>query len=59
MQGRIDPKRVVLGMMPRSCRECGNIQHVFFPTQKEYDEWKCPECKGKELLDNPDEPVVE
>jgi len=41
---RIDPRKMVLGMMPRSCRKCNSIQHVFFKSQDEFDKWDCPVC---------------
>jgi ribosomal protein S27E len=44
---RIDPNKIVLGMMPRACKECTHIQHVFFRTQEEYDAWDCPVCAGR------------
>lgn len=44
MAQRLDPNRVVLGMMPRICSECKEVQHVFFKSQQEHDQWQCP-CK--------------
>lgn len=34
-------------MMPRACAECTSIQHVFFTSQEEFDEWSCPVCNGR------------
>lgn len=57
MQRNIDPSRIVLGMMPRSCGECLSVQHVWFRTQDEYDKWECPECHDKKVdSDGSDEP---
>ena len=47
MRRRPDPNKMIVGMMPRACKECGHIQHVFFPTQKAFDEWDCPVCLGR------------
>jgi hypothetical protein len=48
MRRRIDPKRIVLGMMPRACKECSSIQHVYFKSQEEYDDWDCPTCRERQ-----------
>jgi DNA-directed RNA polymerase subunit RPC12/RpoP len=53
---KINPRRIILGMMPRSCAECSEIQHVFFRTRKEYDEWNCPVCNERI---EPDEDIEE
>ena len=42
---KIDPNRVMLGMMPKACAECKQVQHVFFKSQDEFDTWYCPECR--------------
>lgn len=37
--------------MPRKCKKCSNVQHVFFTSQKEYDDWTCPVCEGRIVMD--------
>ncbi len=44
---RLDPRRIVLGLTARACDECGQVQHVWFKTKEEYEEWSCPECRDK------------
>lgn len=56
MKRRINPNRVMLGMMPRACGECKHVQHVFFRSQEEYDKWDCPVCQERIEPDS-DEPV--
>lgn len=51
MNQKIDPKRIVLTTMPRKCKKCSNVQHVFFTSQKEYDDWTCPVCEGRIVID--------
>ena len=54
MRRKINPNQIVLGMMPRACDECKSIQHVFFTSHDEYNNWVCPECKGGDDGDNPE-----
>jgi hypothetical protein len=42
---KIDPRKIVLQLMPRKCDVCEQVQHVFFLTTQEYDEWDCPVCR--------------
>ena len=58
---RIDPNRVMLGMMPRTCAECKQVQHVFFKSQDEFDTWDCPECRKErgELEGDIEQPETE
>lgn len=58
MKRRINPKQVILGMMPRTCDECKHIQHVFFRTQEEFDTWDCPVCEERIDGDTP-KPEIE
>jgi DNA-directed RNA polymerase subunit RPC12/RpoP len=53
---KINPRRIILGMMARACSECSEIQHVFFRTRKEHDEWDCPVCRERI---EPDEDIEE
>jgi hypothetical protein len=55
---RLDPSRMMLGMMPRACGECAHIQHVFFKTQDEFDTWDCPVCEGRLQDGNNPEPEI-
>ena len=48
----------MLGMMPRTCKECQSIQHVFFRTQEEFDEWDCPVCNERTESDDATEMSV-
>jgi len=45
---RIDPNRIVLEMFPMRCPTCNNIQHVWFSSQIEHDNWDCPICRKVE-----------
>ena len=44
---RINPNQIVLGLMARGCEECKSVQHVWFKTTEEFDEWDCPVCAGR------------
>ncbi len=55
MKQRIDPRQIILGMMAKACTECKRVQHVWFSTQKEWDEWTCPYCTGRIKEKNEDE----
>ena len=47
MRQRINPNQIILGMMPKACPECKHIQHVWFKTTEEFDNWSCPVCAGR------------
>jgi lipopolysaccharide biosynthesis regulator YciM len=36
---------LVLVMTQRKCQQCENIQHVWFKSQEEFDNWDCPVCR--------------
>jgi len=44
---RVPANKLVLTTMKRKCNDCGHVQHVFFTSKKEADDWECPECRDK------------
>ena len=44
---RIDPRKIVLGLMAKGCPDCFSVQHVWFASTEEFDNWGCPVCTGR------------
>jgi len=43
----IDPKKIILVMIPKKCDKCEHTQHAFFVNKESFDEWSCPVCEGR------------
>jgi len=42
----IKKNKIILVMSKKKCEKCESIQHVWFSSRDDFDNWECPICKS-------------